>query len=89
MNFVHVELFLWIRNFFGSLRNTRQKRLNRPLSHCGHVESQGNKKLCFRAASLALNSRLAEACRLLRVGRYQYQILDIIDTEVSLKNIDT
>ena len=29
----------------------------------GHVESQENKKLCFCMASLALNSRLAEACR--------------------------
>ena len=36
---------------------------NRPLSHGGHVESQANKKLCFSKAILALNSRLAEACR--------------------------
>ena len=36
---------------------------NRPLSLGGHVESQENKKLCFRTASLALISRLGEACR--------------------------
>ena len=36
---------------------------NRPLSLGGHVESQENKKLCFCTASLALNSRLGEACR--------------------------
>ena len=35
---------------------------NRPLSLGGHVESQENKKLYFCTASLALNSRLAEAC---------------------------
>ena len=35
----------------------------RPLSRGGHVESQENKKLCFCTARLALNSRLAEACR--------------------------
>ena len=32
-------------------------------SHGGHVESQENKKVCFCTVSLALNSRLAEACR--------------------------
>ena len=37
--------------------------VNSPLSIGGHVESQENKKLCFCTASLALNSRLAEACR--------------------------
>ena len=31
---------------------------NRPLSHGGHLESQGNKKLCFCTSSLALNERL-------------------------------
>ena len=36
---------------------------DRPLSHGGHVESQGNKKLCFCTASLALNSRLVGAYR--------------------------
>ena len=36
---------------------------NKPLSFGGHVESQENKKLCFCTANLALNSRLAEACR--------------------------
>ena len=35
---------------------------NRPFLHGGHLESPENKKLCFCAASLALNSRLAEAC---------------------------
>ena len=35
----------------------------RPLSLDGQVESQENKKLCFCTASLALNSRLGEACR--------------------------
>ena len=30
----------------------------RPLSRGGHFESQGNKKLCFCTASLALNERL-------------------------------
>ena len=33
------------------------------MSNGGHVESQENKKLCFCTASLALNSRLGEACR--------------------------
>ena len=42
---------------------TRNFKLNRPLSHGGHVESQENKKLCFCTASLAVNSRLAEVCR--------------------------
>ena len=37
--------------------------VNRPLSLDGHVESQENKKLCFCTVSLALNSRLAKACR--------------------------
>ena len=32
---------------------------NRPLSHGGHFESQGNKKLCFCMSSLALDERLA------------------------------
>jgi len=31
---------------------------NRPLSRGGHLESQGNKKLCFCTSSLALNERL-------------------------------
>ena len=31
---------------------------NRPLSHGGHFESQGNKKLCFCPSSLALDERL-------------------------------
>ena len=35
----------------------------RPLSRGGQVESQGNKKLCFCTASIALNLRLAEAWR--------------------------
>ena len=30
----------------------------RPLSHCGHFESQENKKLCFCTSSLALDARL-------------------------------
>ena len=30
----------------------------RPLSHGGHFESQGNKKLCFCPSSLALDERL-------------------------------
>ena len=37
--------------------------LKRPLSLGGHAESQENKRLCLYSASLALNSRLAEACR--------------------------
>ena len=37
--------------------------IDRPLSHGGHVESHESKKFCFCTASLALNSRLAEACR--------------------------
>ena len=37
--------------------------LKRPLSLGGHAESQENKKLCLYSGSLALNSRLAEACR--------------------------
>ena len=37
--------------------------INRSLSHGGHVESHENKRLCFCTASLAPNSRLAEACR--------------------------
>ena len=36
--------------------------IDRPLSLGGHVESQENEKLCFCAASLALNSRMGEAC---------------------------
>ena len=49
---------------FNKLINLNTFKLtNRPLSHGGHVESQENKKLCFCTASLALNSRLAEACR--------------------------
>ena len=31
---------------------------NRPLSRGGHIESQGNKKLCFCPSSLALDERL-------------------------------
>ena len=38
-------------------------KLNRLLSLGGHVDSQENKKLCFCTASLALNTRLVEACR--------------------------
>ena len=30
----------------------------RPLSHCGHFESQENKKLCFCTSILALDERL-------------------------------
>ena len=36
---------------------------NRPLLLGGHVESLETKKICFCTVSLALNSRLAEACR--------------------------
>ena len=36
---------------------------HRPLSFAGHIEYQENKKLCFCTASLALNSRMGEACR--------------------------
>ena len=31
---------------------------HRPLSHGGHFESQGNKRLCFCPSSLALDERL-------------------------------
>ena len=34
------------------------KAHNRPLSRGGHIESQGNKKLCFCPSSLALDERL-------------------------------
>ena len=36
---------------------------HRPLSLGGHVESQKNKKLCFRTASLAQTRIQCEACR--------------------------
>ena len=36
---------------------------NRPFSLGGHVESQENNKLCFCAASLALDSRVGDASR--------------------------
>ena len=37
--------------------------MNWPLSRGGHIESRENRMLCFCTASLALKSRLAEACR--------------------------
>ena len=55
-----------ITSMINLLHSARKEHtLNRPftLSHGGHVESQENKKLCSYTASLALNSRLGEACR--------------------------
>ena len=52
---------------FGTGKNqpflAKLANIDRPLKHGGHVESPENKKLCFCKASVALNSRLAEACR--------------------------
>ena len=57
------EFSVIIANFIFVTNASMMTLPDRPLSHGGHVESQENKKLCFCTASLALNSRLAEACR--------------------------
>ena len=51
-----------LRTFQKNWLKEKSIYMNRPLSLGGHVESQDNKKLCFSMASLALNSRLGEAC---------------------------
>ena len=52
--------------------------LYRRLSHGGHVESEENKKLFFFfcTTNLALNSRLAEACRA-KTKRFTPPVLNI------------
>ena len=51
-------------NFRNSLKLCKgDGHFNRPLSLGGNVESQEDEKLSFCTESLALNSRMGEACR--------------------------
>ena len=66
----------------------------RPLSLGSHVESQENKKLCFCMASLALNSRLGEACHakkkkfyILRESKWPPSDKSLINLKINLFTI--
>ena len=67
-----------------TMLSMQTKRSNRPLSRGGHFESQGNKKLCFCTASLALNERL-DVQNLL----FEHCVIKVyfIVTEIYFKNI--
>ena len=49
---------LWTEAKSRSINSQKKNEANRPLSRGGHIESQGNKKLCFCPSSLAPDERL-------------------------------
>ena len=60
-------MYMWTHRALAICQTDRSGRpvckLNRPLPLGGHVESRGNKKLCFRTASLGQTRIQCEACR--------------------------